>query len=160
MIKGVKNDLKFLVYFSLKMYLIVEYNNCRKEQDFEIKMVTNNLDYAKKLAFNNAKMTIEDSSFKITTNIEQHHLQPINKIIIEYMVVEVETKNTQSNEQLKIISTCSAVFAVLELPDLIQLDVPDIDETFICNEYLDLYDLNELNELEEKQLIEQIYLSG
>jgi hypothetical protein len=138
------------------MYLIVEYNNCRKEQDFEIKMVTNNLDYAKKLAFNNAKMTIEDSSFKITTNIQQHHLQPINKIIIEYMVVEVETKNGHSNkppnelpnEQLKIISTCSAVFAVLELPDLIQMDVPDIDETFICNEYLDLYDLNELNELE------------
>lgn len=150
------------------MYLIVEYNNYRKEQDFEIKMVTNDLDYAKKIAFNNAKMSIPDSSFKISTNIQEHHLQPLNKIIIEYMVVEVERKNGHSNkppnelpnEQFKIISSCSAVFAVLELPDLIQMDVPDIDETFICNEYLDFDDLMDLNGLEERQLIEQIYLSG
>lgn len=144
------------------MYLIVEYN-CHKEQDFEIKMVTNDFDYAKKLAFNNAKMSIRDASFKITTNIQEYHLQSINKIIIEYMVAEVlTTHNKQIKEpnQSKIISTGSTIFAVLELPDLIQFDLPDIDETFICNEYLNLDDLIDLDDVEEKHLIEQIYLSG
>ena len=40
------------------MYAVIEYNNYPKEQDFEIKLVTNDLDYAKKLAFNNAKNDI------------------------------------------------------------------------------------------------------
>jgi hypothetical protein len=29
------------------MYAVVEYNNYNKEQNFEIKLVTNDLDYAK-----------------------------------------------------------------------------------------------------------------
>ena len=33
------------------MYAVVEYNNYRKEQYFEIKSTTNDLDYAKKIVF-------------------------------------------------------------------------------------------------------------
>ena len=80
------------------MYAVIEYNNYRKEQDFEIKLVTNDLDYAKKLAFNNAKKDIKKSSYKITTNIDIHHLRPINKTIIEYMIIEVnEYKENKFN---------------------------------------------------------------
>ena len=55
------------------MYIVIEYNNYRKEQDFEIK-----------LAFNNVKKNdIKKSFHKITTSIEKHHLYPKNKRIIE-----------------------------------------------------------------------------
>jgi hypothetical protein len=81
------------------MYAVVEYNNRRKEQDFEIKMVTYDLDYAKKVAFQNVKKDLshllpklENSSiFKITTNKnEEHYLQPLNNVIIEYKIIEVK----------------------------------------------------------------------
>jgi len=115
------------------MYAVIEYNNYRKEQNFEIKLVTNDLDYAKKIAFNNAKNDIKNSSHKITTNINEHHLRPINKTIIEYMIVEVcEYKN----DQFRIISTFSKVYSVIELTNHEKLEIlDDIDEKLIFNSY-------------------------
>ena len=37
------------------MYAVIEYNDYRKEQNFEIIITTNDVDYAKKVAFHNAK---------------------------------------------------------------------------------------------------------
>ena len=58
------------------MYAVVHYHNSRKEQDFEIKMVTDDINYAKKLAFHHAEedlVNLDNNSnsimFRITTNI-------------------------------------------------------------------------------------------
>jgi hypothetical protein len=90
------------------MYSVVEYNNYRKEQTFEIKIITDNLDYAKKYAFNRAKtfLNTENETMdecdkitnKITTNISEKYLYPNNDIIIEYSVITVRECDDDDND--------------------------------------------------------------
>ena len=110
------------------MYAFIKYNNYRKNQNFEIITVTDDLEYARKLAFNNAKNDIQDSPYKITTCIQDYYIYPKNKKIVQYMMVEVN-KN-------KIISCFSTIYAVIELPihEKVKL-LEDIDDKLICNNY-------------------------
>lgn len=53
------------------MYAVVEYNDYRKEQRFEVISVTDDIEYAKKLAFQNAKKALPDDewNYKITSKL-------------------------------------------------------------------------------------------
>lgn len=130
------------------MYAVVKYNNYRKEQTFEIKLVTDDVDYAKKLAFNNAKKDIlrhsDSSSYRLSTDIQEYYLYPENKTIVQYIIVEVEK---YGKNKLKICSTYSTVHGVLELPKDEKVEsLEDIDDNLICNDYHSDYDDDEEEE--------------
>ena len=147
------------------MYAVVEYNNCRKEQDFEIKMVTYDLDYAKKVAFQNAKKDLShllpklntSSMFKITTNNnEEYYLQPLNNVIIEYKIIEV--KKTKNRFQL--LRAFSTMYSVVQIEKEEKKDqLEEIDETMICNDYLSCsYEEEEEEEEEDNNKWNHVYV--
>ena len=77
------------------MYAVVEYNDDRKEQCFEVITTTDDVEYAKKVAFNKAMNVIkklsvcrDDSIYRITTEVENKYLQPINKTIVAYKIID------------------------------------------------------------------------
>ena len=119
-------------------YAVVEYNDDRKEQSFNIKMVTEDVELAKKVAFNNAKKNIparDKGNHKITSKFEaERYLMPNNKIIIEYTIISGrEVKN-----KFKVSCTYSNIHAVVELKQnaLTQEQVGDIDLNLLCNNYI------------------------
>lgn len=127
------------------MYAVVEYNNYRKEQYFEVKYVTNDLEYAKKMVFNNAKNDIpkDESTYRLTTNIEEIHLRPLNESIINYTIVEV----IEYKIGFKIVMTFSNVYSVIKLPEYPKIEVLDnIDEKIICNNFYSYYDTDDTDE--------------
>ena len=131
------------------MYTVVEYNNYRKNQNFEIKLVTDDLEYAKKLAFNNAKKKMlgynnSSYSYRLSTDIQEYYLYPENKTIVQYIVAEVEK---YGKNKLKICSTWSTVYAVLELQKHEKNEsLEDIDDNLICNNYHSDYDSEDEDE--------------
>lgn len=130
------------------MYAVVEYNNYRKEQYFEVKYVTNDLEYAKKMAFNNAKNDIpkDESTYRLTTNIEEIHLRPLNESIINYTIVEV----IEYKIGFKIVMTFSNVYSVIKLPEYPKIEVLDnIDEKIICNNFYSYYDTDDTDDTDE-----------
>jgi hypothetical protein len=124
------------------MYALVEYDDYRKEQSFEVITTTNDVEYAKKIAFQHTKKNIptynDDSIYKITTKMENQYLRPINKTIIAYKIIEVD-KNKRG---FKIKSTFSSVYAVIELNkmEIQNEDIAEIDTTLICDNYDDYDD--------------------
>jgi hypothetical protein len=120
------------------MYTVVKYNNYRKQQYFEIKLATDDLEYAKKVAYNNAKKEmIRQSdlffSYRLSTDIEEYYLYPENKTIVQYIVVEVEK---YKKNKLKISSKYSNVHAVLELPKHEKDEsLEEIDNNLIFDDY-------------------------
>lgn len=121
------------------MYAVVEYNDYRKEQHFNVKMVTGDLELAKKVAFNNAKKGIpvkDKDSYRITSNFEpERYLVPKNKVITSFSMIGVsEYKN-----KLKVASTYSTINAVIELEQNevpAQEEVEEIDLNLLCNNYI------------------------
>jgi hypothetical protein len=122
------------------MYAVVEYDDYRKEQSFEIITTTNDVDYAKKVAFQFAMNQIKNVSryandyiYRITTRVENEYLRPINKTIISYKVIEVE----KYKERFKIKSSFSTTYAVIELINEDIENIQEIDTSLICDEYYD-----------------------
>jgi hypothetical protein len=94
--KRCKYYIKTYYLYNL-MYAVVEYDDYRKEQSFEVMMPTDDVDYAKKVAFQFAMNQIKNVSryandyiYRITTRVENEYLTPINKTIVSYKVIEVE----------------------------------------------------------------------
>ena len=121
------------------MYAVVEYDDYRKEQSFEVINTTDDIDYAKKVAFQYATNQIKNTSrytndfiYRITTRVENEYLRPINKTIISYKVIEVE----KYKERFKIKSSFSTTYAVIEIEKEIE-NIQEIDTSLICNNYYD-----------------------
>lgn len=125
------------------MYAIVEYNDYRKEQSFEVITTTDDVDYAKKVAFQYAMNDMKKVSrytndiYRITTKVENEYLRPINKTIISYKVIEVE----KYKKGFKIQSSFSTKYAVIEIKKEIE-NIQGIDTSLICDNYYD-YDDND-----------------
>jgi hypothetical protein len=121
------------------MYAVVEYDDYRKDQSFEVIITSDDVDYAKKLAFQYAVNDIKhvsryanDSIYRITTEVENNYLRPINKTIISYKVIEVE----KYKKRYKIKSSFSTTYAVIEVKKDIEIEnIQEIDTTLICDEY-------------------------
>jgi len=124
------------------MYAVVKYNDYRKEQSFEVIIATDDVEYAKKVAFQNVKKKLpkdtSDSIYKITTKIENEYLQPINKIIIAYKIIEVE----KYKKGFIIKTQYSSVYAVLELKKQ-EIEIEEIDMSLICYDYVEEDDVEE-----------------
>lgn len=127
------------------MFAIVEYNDYRKEQSFEVIMTTDNVEYAKKIAFQHMKKIMytypDFSMYKITTNIENHHLRPVNKTIVAYRIINVE----KYKKGFRMKASYSNVCAVIELKKIEthQEYIDEIDSTLICNNYYDYDDTDD-----------------
>ncbi len=117
------------------MYAVIEYNDYRKEQNFEIIITTNDVDYAKKVAFHYAKKDIskyedDDSICKITTKLTNEYLFPSNKIIISFRIINV----VKQKKDYKIISYSTGVYAVVNIEEKYEV-VEEIDNALICDNY-------------------------
>ena len=124
------------------MYAIVEYEDYRKEQKFKVISTTDDIDRAIKIAFQNAKKKIpnqiDESIYKITTKIENEYLQPMNKTIISYRIINVK----EFKKKFKISCQYSTVYAVIELEKDSMENIEEIDTSFICDNYCDDYNDN------------------
>ena len=127
------------------MYAVVEYNDYRKEQSFEVIATTEDVEYAKKVAFQNAKKNLPkdrfDSIYKITTKIENEYLEPINKIVVAYKIVEVE----KYKKKFIIRTPYSCVYTVLELKKR-EEEIEEIDMSLICDNYVEEDDVDDVEE--------------
>jgi hypothetical protein len=123
------------------MYAIVDFTDYRKDNRFEVVGVTEDVEYAKKVAFQIAKKELsrqrntEKTFYKITRKIEDYeyeYLHPINKIIVAYKIIEL----VKYKEGLKIVSSNTSVHAVVELDKRYMTEnVDEIEETLICDNY-------------------------
>lgn len=135
------------------MYAVVQYSDYRKEQNFEVITTTDDVDYAKKVAFQYAKNSIpqissnEDNSFyKINTRVKNEYLRPINKTIIAYRVINVK------NYRKKVIINYSYtnIYAVIEV-DKDLGNIEEIDTSLICDNYKHEDDEEDEDEDEEDE---------
>ena len=121
------------------MYAVVKYNDSRKEQSFEIIIATSNVEYAKKVAFQNAKKDIpkctDGSIYRITTETENEYVRPINRTIMSYRIIIVEKYKCG----FRILSQFSSIYAVIEIKKDIE-NIEEIDPSIICDKYYNVYD--------------------
>ena len=115
------------------MYIVVKYINYRKEQSFEIKYVTEVLEYAKQIAYNlclKSRYNNHDNC-RVTTTINEYYLWPENEIIVEYtnLLVEIEEDGNMIIDGYE----SSEVFAVLKHINKDLENMVKIDESTICN---------------------------
>ena len=123
------------------MYAVVDFTDYRKDNRFEVLGVTEDVEYAKKVAFQNANKELsrqrntEKTFYKITRKIEDYeyeYLHPINKIIVAYKIIEL----VKYKEGLKIVSSNTSVHALVELDKRYMTEnVDEIEETLICDNY-------------------------
>ncbi len=115
------------------MYIVVKYINYRKEQSFEIKYVTEVLDYAKQVAYNLCLKSryYNDDKCRVTTTINEYYLFPENEIIVEYTNLLVD-KDNGGNEIIDGYES-SQVFAVLKFVNKDLENMIPIDESKFCN---------------------------
>jgi hypothetical protein len=130
------------------MYAVVDFTDYRKDNRFEVVEFTDDVEYAKKMAFQLAKQELsrqrntEKSFYKITTNIEDYeyeYLHPLNKIVVAYKIIEL----VKYKKGFKIASSNTNVHAVIELDKTdITEDLLEIDPSLICDDYYS-YDHND-----------------
>ena len=123
------------------MYAVVDFTDYRKDNRFEVVEFTEDVEYAKKIAFQIAKQELsrmrntENSVFKITTKIEEYeyeYLHPLNKIIVAYKIIEL----VNYKKGLKIVSCNTGVHAVIELNKTdITENLDEIEPSLICDNY-------------------------
>lgn len=121
------------------MYAIVKYNDYLKEQHFEVIRTTDDVEYAKKFAFQLAKK--EQSSYKdtccvykISNKNENLYLYPVNETIVAYNI----NKLIKYKNKFKLVTTFSTVYAVIKMKPVSEsADVEEIDTTLICDDYFE-----------------------
>jgi len=134
------------------MYAVVDFTDYRKDNRFEVVGVTEDVEYAKKIAFQIAKQELskqrntENSVFKITTKTEEYeyeYLHPLNKIIVAYKIIEL----VSYKKGLKIVSCNTGVHAVIELnkTDMTE-NLDEIEPSLICDNYYSYDHNNDYND--------------
>lgn len=118
------------------MYAAVKFSDYRKEQSFEVIASTDDLEHAKKVAFQNAKKELsrgkntENYIHKITSNIEEcTYLNPENEVIVFYRVIGLD----KINKGFKLAYYSSNVYAVVEMKPIDEGE--EIDSSLMCDEY-------------------------
>jgi len=123
-------------------YCVVEYNDCYREQSFEVIMTTDDLEYAKKVAFLKAKIDMtkynynySDETYKITTVIDNEYNALSNKIIVSYKVATVE----KSKNGFKFIEVDEYTYSVIQIKkdnfSIEDYNIEEIDTSLICNDF-------------------------
>jgi len=121
------------------MYAVVEYEG----HTFEVLFVTDDVQYAIKLAFNKAKEKynmyypadddtddLSRFSYKITTNVIDDFIWPSNNVIISYQFIII---NNQTNK----INECTTIYTVIEIEKKEIEELEDVDITLLWNKDTD-----------------------
>jgi hypothetical protein len=123
------------------MYAVIQYNNYRKEVNFKVNHLTNDLEEAKKVAFYHAKHNIptDENIYKITSIEDSYcYVQSLNQTIIQYRVICV----SKYKQKYKFEFSETDIYAVIEMQK--KQIVEDIDTTLLCDDYLSYdYDSND-----------------
>lgn len=120
------------------MFAVVRYIDYRKEVEVEIIAATNDLEYAKKIAFNKIQKDIEcmqanqDELYKIETNTDTEYFEPMNQEIISYRTIKVKKCN---NSFIKLYHDYTK-YAVVEIPLENTENLKEIDTSLICDNYV------------------------
>ena len=120
------------------MYAVVIYDDYRKELQFEIIATTNDVEYAKKIAFYKIKQNMSEYKdqneelYKIETNIKTEYFEPINKEIISYRIIKVK----KCNNKFKKLYHFTTKYAVIEIPVENTENIKEIDNSLICDNYI------------------------
>lgn len=121
------------------MYAIVKYNDYLKEQHFEVIRTTDDVEYAKKFAFQLAKKLLSSYKdtccvYKIANKNENLYLYPVNETIVAYNI----NKLIKYKNKFKLVTTFSTVYAVIKMKPVSEsADVEEIDTTLICDDYFE-----------------------
>jgi len=121
------------------MYAVVYFTDYRKDNRFEVVEFTNDVEYAKKMAFHLAKKELsrqrntENYFYKITTKIEGYeYLYPVNETIVTYKIIEL----VKYKKGFKISSSNTSIYAVFEMDKTdITEDLNEIEPSLICDDY-------------------------
>jgi hypothetical protein len=124
----------------MEQYAVVTYDNRRNDDnEIEITHVTDNLEYAKKLAFHYAKKGFPTKryygrkEYKILKNYyhEEYSIH-LHNVIVDYRIGEVEydDENDDETEKYDITDVWNNVWAVVKINNEIE-EVEDIDESVI-----------------------------
>jgi hypothetical protein len=117
-------------------YVVVTYDD-RPQDDNEIQIihVTDNLDYAEKLAFHYAKKELPPKSLygrtecRIIKNYQDFNSLYLHDVVVDYKICEV--KYNDECEKYDIADVWNNVWAVVKIDNEINETVEDIDETVI-----------------------------
>jgi len=120
----------------MEQYAVVNYDNRRNDDnELEIKHVTDNLEYAKKLAFYYAKKGFLPQhyfgrkEYKILKNYyHEDNSIYLHNVVVDYRICELE--HDDETENYDITDVWNNVWAVIKINNEIK-EVEDIDEAFI-----------------------------
>ena len=122
-----------------KMYVVVNYDDYRKEVEVEIIASTHDVEYAKKIAFNKIKEKMseykdhnEDELYKIETNVDTEYFEITNKEIISYRIIKVK----KCGKKFKKLCHSYNKYAVVEIPVENTENIKEIDTSLICDNYI------------------------
>lgn len=119
------------------MYAVVNFTDRRKGQNLEVRVATDDLEHAKKVAFQSAKEDLskekntENSIKKLTSkiNLEYEYLYPINKVIIAYRIIKL----VKHKKKFKIEYCFDKVYAVVEMKPIDKVE--EIESSLICDDF-------------------------
>lgn len=121
------------------MYVVVRYDDYRKEVEVEILAATSDLEYAKKIAFNKIKEKMseykdynEDELYKIETNIQTEYFELTNNEIISYRIIKVK----KIENKFKKLYHFTNKYAVVEIAEENIEDIKEIDTSLIYDNYI------------------------
>ena len=125
----------------MAQYAVVNYDDrSNDDNEIEIKYVTDNYDYANKLAFHYAKKGLPPkhnyghTEYRIIKNYDQNLSSVyLHNVIVEYRVCEVKYDDEcEEYEKYDIIDVYNDVWAVIKIWNEIEIEnVEDIDNTII-----------------------------
>ena len=123
------------------MYIVIKYNDYKKEQKIEILNATEDKDEAKRVAYTEAVKAIpkdEGNKYRITTKVDSEYIEIKNNKIISYKIVRVK----EYKDSYKIEYSFSTVYTVIELKDRIRV-AKEIDMFQLCDKYYEDNDEDE-----------------
>lgn len=121
-----------------EQYAVVSYDT-RRDDDNEIEMihVTDNLEYAEKLAFHHVKKELPSKDYsyfkkcRILKNYYHESSIYLHHVIVEYRICEVTYNDTcEEYEKYDITDVWNNVWAVVKINNHVQ-ELEEIDETLI-----------------------------
>jgi hypothetical protein len=124
-----------------ELYAVVNYDDRpRDDNEIEIIHVTDNLEYAEKLAFHYVKKLLpphRNYGWKECRILRNYYNEDksiyIGNVIVEYRIGEVEYDDEcEEDDKINVIDPWRNVWAVVKIINEIAEKVEDIDEKLVC----------------------------
>lgn len=120
----------------MEQYAVVNYDDCRHDDnEIMIKHITNDFEYANKLAFHYAKKGLPSKElfqryeYKIIKNYDTFNSVYIHNVVVDYRIGEV--KYDDECEEYDINDVWNSVWAVIKIQNDVTETIEEIDEALI-----------------------------